>query len=92
MTRMRVGAFSTYQRLAQQEVAEAQWKVRCPFCDERTPEDRAHFLLECSAWSQQRGRFLFPILRRCKVIGWLGKRERRADLAHILIGGTAVAA
>jgi hypothetical protein len=22
--------------------------------------------------------------RRCKVIGWLGKRERRADLAHIL--------
>jgi hypothetical protein len=87
MTRMRVGAFSTYQRLAQQEVAEAQWKVRCPFCDERTPEDLAHFLLECPAWSQQRGRFLFPILRRCKVIGWLGKRERRADLAHILIGG-----
>ena len=37
----------------------------------RTPEDLAHFLLECPAWSQQRGQFLFPILRRCKVIGWL---------------------
>mgnify|MGYP000013393923 CR=1 FL=1 len=55
------------------------------------PEDLAHFLLECPAWSQQRGRFVYPILRHCKVMGWLGKPERRADLAKLgfkaMLGG-----
>jgi hypothetical protein len=41
LTRMRLGA---YQRLAQQEMAEARWKGSCPFCDEHTPEDLAHLL------------------------------------------------
>ena len=52
------------------------------------PEDLPHLLLECPTWAQQRALYLHPILRRCKVFTWLGKPERRADLTHILLGGT----
>ena len=87
VTRMRVGVFNTYQRLAQCTAADAKWATQCPFCNAQVPEDLAHFLLECPTWAQQRALYLHPILRRCKVFSWLGKQERRADLTHILLGG-----
>jgi hypothetical protein len=85
---MRVGVFSTYRRLAVAGYAHAQWRHKCPFCDRNGPEDLPHFLLECPAWSAERGRFLVPVLRRAKVHEWLGVAERRVDATYVLLGGS----
>ena len=85
--RMRVGVFSTYHRHAVAGRVHAQWRHKCPFCDRNGPEDLPHFLLECPAWSAERGRFLLPVLRRAKVHEWLGVAERRVDATYVLLGG-----
>jgi len=87
--RMRVGVFSTYHRLACAELVHPQWEHQCPFCDRDGPEDLPHFLLECPAWSAERGRFLLPVLRRAKVHEWLGVAARRVDATFVLLGGRA---
>jgi hypothetical protein len=85
--KMRIGVFNTYRRLAKAGYAHAQWQRRCPFCDRDGPEDLPHLLLECPAWSAERGRFLVPVLRRAKVHEWLGVAGRRVDATYVLLGG-----
>ena len=52
------------------------------------PEDLPHFLLECPAWSAERGRFLVQVLRRAKGPEWLGVAGRRVDATYVLLGGS----
>jgi exonuclease III len=88
--RMRVGTFSTCQRLARAGVLldAERWRRSCPFCGEAVPEDLAHFVVECAAWAGARNTFLVPVLRqRPAVLRWLGQPQRRLDVLHYLLGG-----
>ena len=87
LTRMRVGVFSTYRKLAESKLVDQHWRSHCPFCNAQVPEDLPHFLLECPAWAQQRAAYIHPILRRSKTFAWLGQQARRTDLTYILLGG-----
>jgi hypothetical protein len=87
--RMRVGVFNTFQRLARAELVPARWERSCPFCDHMGPEDLPHFLLECPAWSSERGRFIGPVLRYAKIDEWLRAEDelRREKSTFLLLGG-----
>jgi hypothetical protein len=87
VVRMRCGVFNTVRRFARIGLVDAKWRQECPFCGQEVPEDLAHLVLECAAWSAERGRFLVPVFRAAKVASWLSKPERREDALGLILGG-----
>jgi hypothetical protein len=63
-----------------------RWKNKCPFCNIAEPEDITHILLKCSAWNEERQKFLAPLLVECRqIIG--PDRYVCSDVIKLLLGG-----
>ena len=63
-----------------------RWKNKCPFCNSPEPEDIPHILLNCSAWNEERQKYLAPLLEECrKIMGPNGYVN--SDVIKLLLGG-----
>ena len=83
LMRARLGAFWTGLRAAQAKQLDDEFLTTCPFCLEDSPDTVPHMLLVCSAWEEERARYL------ADAIAQLGDSPdfSLAALATLILGG-----
>lgn len=76
---MRGNGYPTYRRLFSAKLVQ---RARCPFCESDRSETRAHLLLHCSAWSEERERYIRKLITDARTI----TRNDKA-VVTLLLGG-----
>ena len=91
LLRMRTGAFLSAGRLAQMQVLPDQFRLQCPFCGKHTTDSSLHYLVQCTKWSEERDRYLEPVLTslRNALVADDGDHTGDDDVYKALIGSPA---
>ena len=86
LIQMRSNSFLTVPRLAHFVPSLINSHSSCPCCSESVCESIEHILLECSAWSAERAKFITPALSAFCRFGVTLKDD--ADKVQALLGGS----
>ena len=77
---LRGNGYPTYRRLWRAKLVR---ESRCPFCRFPTSETRAHLLLRCPAWAEERERYIRRLINDARNIAVTDKA-----VVTLLLGGT----
>lgn len=95
ISKIRVGGFWTFQRLANIGLISKEYSNMCPCCNEDIAEDVVHLFLGCRAWDEARKEFLQPLIDLIKDSYRVSARDSRqnakapvaTNVCTILLGG-----
>lgn len=77
---LRGNGYPTYQRLRKVGLVPTS---TCPFCGSNRPEDRAHLILHCTAWDEDRERYLRKLISDTRKLSTIDD-----EIVTLLLGGT----